>query len=157
GSFGGVCWFRAFGGGDGVFPFFDYGADLFGGVEARFDVLEAVPGQHAEQIGGNEDLSVAVRSGADPDGGDRNGAGEFSGQGWGEQFEDDGESAGVDQSVGVGEEGVALGLLFAFDVVAAFFEHVLRQHAQMAKKRNAAGQDGLYLGQDAAAAFGFNG
>src|ERR1043166_2784785 len=51
-----------------LLPLLHYSPHLFGGIEPRFDVLEAVPREQAQQIGRHQDLAVAVRAGADADG-----------------------------------------------------------------------------------------
>src|ERR1043166_8314482 len=43
---------------DAAFPFLDDRAHLFGRVQFGFDVFEAVPRQHAEQIGCDKDLAI---------------------------------------------------------------------------------------------------
>ena len=46
--------------------------------------------------------------------------------------------------------------IFAFDVVAAFFQNMLRQHSEMPAKRNSRRDNGLHLRQNFPPAFGFH-
>ena len=69
------------------------------------------------------------------------------------QLQHDGKRARVRQSLGVFQQTPMFRVLFAFDVIAAFFQNVLRQHAQMTAKRNARRDDGSDLRQNFPAAF----
>ena len=103
-----------------------------------FTCLRLIPRQHAEQIGRDQDLAVAIRAGADADGGDRKSLREFSRR-----------RAAVTNSSTIGKAPACTSasasasklllfrFLFAFDVVAAFLEHMLRQACQVAEERNA--------------------
>ena len=69
--------------------------------------------EHSQQVVDDQDLSVAVRAGADADRRDRQLGGDLGGQLAGDALEDDAERAGVGDRVGVGEElvGRALNLV----------------------------------------------
>ncbi len=54
----------------------------------------------------------------------------------------------VGQRVRVRQQRLAFRLSLAFDVVAAFLEHMLGQHAEMAQERNPAGDDRPHLLQN---------
>src|SRR5690606_12668855 len=102
------------------------------------------------------DLAVAIGSGADADGGNVDGGGEFLRDGWRDQFEDDGEGAGVGESLSIFDESKVFCFDFAFYFVAAFFADALRKHAEMAHEGNAGDGDRLYLRENFASAFGFD-
>ncbi len=71
------------------------------------------PGAEAENVAGDEDLTVAVGSGSDADGGDFQGGGDFLGEVGGDVFEDDGEDSGVLEGDRFVEDFVAIGVGFA--------------------------------------------
>src|SRR5262245_11748736 len=86
---------------DSILPFLDDDSHLFGGVEFWFYMLECVPRQHAQEIGSNQDLAVAIRACADADGWYRNTPAEFSSDSSGHQFQHDGKCACLDQRISV--------------------------------------------------------
>src|SRR5579883_944676 len=106
-----------------------------------------------------DDQDLPVTTGAGPDSNCRD-FDVFGGRGCdrgGHQFKHDGESAGRFERLRVGDQSVALLLLLALDMVAAFLADVLRQHAQVPKKGNSSGNDCPYLLDNRLAAFAFNG
>ena len=90
---------------DACSPFLDHCPHLLGGVQPGFHVLEIIPRQHAEQIGCDEHLPVAIRPGADADGRNRKPlASSFLCDRRRDQFQDDGEGPGPDQGLSIGEQ-----------------------------------------------------
>src|SRR5688572_17026979 len=72
--------------GDGVAPFFDDLSHLLGGVEFWFYKARGEPGEQAEKVVGDENLTVALRAGTDADGGDTYCGGEFFRDWWSNKF-----------------------------------------------------------------------
>src|SRR3954469_6495102 len=141
----------------GFHPFADDRAHLLGGLHPRLDEFRREPWEHPHEVGGHEDLSIAIRTRADANGRNPHGGSDFFGNRRGDEFEDDGESAGLFERAGVVEKVSAAGFIAAFDSIAAFCEDALGKHAKVAEKGNAGCGDGLYLAEDGAAAFGFDG
>ena len=77
------------------------------------------------QVVDDKHLAVALRPGADADGGDAQGGGDGAGGFGFDQFHHDGECARCFDRFCVGEELLGGFRRFAFDLVAAFFEHAL--------------------------------
>jgi hypothetical protein len=126
-------------------------------MDLWFDVAWGEPGEQADQIMGDEDLTVAIGAGSDSDGRNGDGAGDFTGDEGGDEFEDDGEGACIGEGVRIGEEGLMFGFSPAFDVVAPFEEDVLGEHAEMSEEGDSLGDDGADGIEEGAAAFGLDG
>src|SRR6185436_20916042 len=73
------------GAGGGFHPFADDGAHLFGGLHSGLDEFWREPWEHADEVVGDEDLAVAIGTGADAYCGDVDGGGDFFGDGWGDE------------------------------------------------------------------------
>jgi voltage-gated potassium channel len=99
----------------------------------------------------DQDLGVAVRPGADPDGRDVEAGGHPPGQVRRHAFEHDRECPGGLESLGVAQQPLAV-LAPALDLVAAERVHRLRSKAEMRHDRNAGRDQFLDLPDDAVAA-----
>jgi len=95
-------------------------------------MLEVVPGQHAQEVGRYQDLTVTILSGPNPDGGYGNALGQFPGNGSGDELQNDAKCIGFDQGIGIGEKALVFGFMTALNMVTALFEDVLGQHAEVA-------------------------
>jgi len=73
------------------------------------------------------------------------------------EFQYDGTDSGLLEGMGITEESFAFGGGFSLDVVAAFLNHTLGEHAEVADHGNTISQDGLHHGKAFEAAFDFNG
>src|ERR1044071_5146383 len=121
---------------DGLLPFLDDRTHLLCRVEFGLNMFEAVPGQHAQQIGGDQDLPVTIPTGSDADSWNRKPFGQFLRDGRGNQFQNDGKHARLDQGVGISQQSLVLRRALAFDMVSPLFEHMLWKHSQVAEKWN---------------------
>jgi peptidoglycan/xylan/chitin deacetylase (PgdA/CDA1 family) len=115
---------------------FDGGADERGGISVLADKLGRRGEGEVDEVVEDEDLAVAVRAGADADGGNGQLGGDGGGDFAGNAFEYDCAGSGIGQG-----ESVCLELEHGFsgaglDAVAAHAVNALRSEAQMADNGN---------------------
>lgn len=72
------------------------------------------------------------------------------------EFQNNGTHTGLFEGMGITVETVAFSGGFSLDVVAAFFDHALREHAKMADHRNAVSEYRLNHWKTLESAFDFN-
>ena len=91
----------------------------------------------AEQIGADEHLAVAIRTGADADGRHVERRGDLRGELRGNRFEHDGKRAGILQRERIVEDELRLARIASALPIAALLIDRLRQHPEMPHHRNA--------------------
>src|SRR5256885_4726347 len=112
---------------NGLLPLLNRRAHLIGGVQARLHKLRREPRKSSQQIGRHQNLPVAVRPGTDADGWHGNFLRDLPCDRRRDEVQHDRKRSRIRQRLRVGQQGFTLGFHFAFDVIATFLAHTLRQ------------------------------